>query len=145
MIRILNRAFLTLLLLECSCVPDLSVSSYGRVRIAVGEKEVFLKRAASGLSIDVTVLSPSDDLCKTPNSQTDYVFDGAPPAPLYYKVENGTLILFVSYAAKRPDSGEFPVQVVQKELNPLEFTELKKRPDVKLLELPFDNRLRCSH
>lgn len=143
----MKGASLILLLLCWNCGPDLSSSSYGRVKLQVGEQVIFFKRQASALNHDDTVISPSDDLCNIPNPKTDYVFQGAPPAPLFYKIEKGVLILFVSTAATPPESGKFPVKIVQNEPNPLEMIKLTEAPekDMKRLELPLNNHLKCLH
>jgi hypothetical protein len=144
--HLLKRALLILLLLYWSCGPELSSSSYGRVRLEVGDQEIFFKRKASGLNRDVTVISPRGDLCNTPNSKTDYIFRESNATPVFYRIENGALILFVSIAATPPESAQFPVKVVQRELNPLELLELEEssqKRGVKRLDMPFDSRLKC--
>lgn len=131
----------------CSaCIPDLS-PSYGRVKLKVSEsQEIFFKREASGLNYDVLVISPSDDLCEIPNPKTDYVFRST-GVTVYYKVENDSLILFTNQTATPPEGGQFPIKIEQKGLNTLEAEEIKKKAEelgLRSLDVPFDDRLKCS-
>jgi hypothetical protein len=130
-----------------ACGPDLS-PSYGRVGVRVSDNaEVFFKREVRGLNYDALVISPSDRLCGMPKAKTDYVFTGMGPFDVYFKVENGGLILFTHYAATPPEGSPFPVRVVQNALGSPDFDKLAASAEglnLRRLEVPIDKRLKCS-
>jgi hypothetical protein len=127
-----------------SCV-DLS-PEYGVLSLKISaSQEVYFKREVSGQNYDVLVLSPSKDHCGQPNPKSDYIFQGG-PSGIYYKIEDGTLTLFSTIAATPPESGNFPIRVVQNEMHPLDFVDLKKNYQnlgLKRLEVKIDKMLKC--
>jgi len=133
------------LLATTSCV-DLS-PEYGVLSLKISaSQEVYFKREVRGQNYDVLVLSPSKDHCGGPNPKSDYTFLGG-PSGIYYKIENGTLTLFLTIAAIPPESGGFPIRVVQNKMHPLDFVDLKKNYQslgLKRLEVKIDGMLKCK-
>jgi hypothetical protein len=106
---------------------------------------VYFKREVSGQNYDVLVLSPSKDHCGQPNPKSDYIFQGG-SSGIYYKIEDGTLTLFLTIAATPPESGTFPIRIVQNKMHPLDFVDLKKNYQnlgLKRLEVKIDKMLKC--
>ena len=133
------------LLATKSCV-DLS-PEYGVLSLkTAASQEVYFKREVRGQNYDVLVLSASKDHCERPNPKFDYIFRGG-PSRIYYKTEDGTLILFLTIAAISPESGSFPITVVQNEMHPLDFVDLEKNHQnlgLQRLEVKIDKRLKCK-
>lgn len=133
------------LLMTSSCV-DLP-PEYGIVTLKVtASQEVYFKREVSGLHSDRLVLSPSKDFCREPDPKSDYIFQAQGPRRMYYKVENGALILFLTSAATLPEEGVFPIRVVQNEMLPLEFIKLKENYQqlgLTELKVEIDRNLKC--
>ncbi|HZS05959.1 MAG TPA: hypothetical protein VFD58_14065 [Blastocatellia bacterium] len=131
--------------------PDYS-PEYGLVSLKILDgREIYFKRVVWGIlgNSDVIVISPDRKLCNLPNNEkTDYVFRSSDSGSgkIYYKFENDTLVLFVWDSASLPRSGEFPVKIIQHELNPMEFYEMEKNAvanGLKVIEVPVDKRLKC--
>jgi len=122
--------------------------SYGIVTITVPDgRKVYFKREVGFLDHDVWVISPSADLCNIPNEDTDYRFPTLDPRILY-RIEGNSLLLYVGNAAVAPKSGSFPIDIVQKEVDPLEYLEMAKRlGDLSLtrMQIPIDENLKCRH
>lgn len=133
------------LLTATSCV-DLS-PEYGVLNLKISaSQEVYFKREVRGQNYDVLVLSPSKDHCGEPDPKSDYIFQGG-PSGIYYKVENGTLTLFLTIAAIPPESGSFPIKVVQNKAHPLDFVDIKKNYQnlgLQRLDVKIDKRLKCK-
>lgn len=130
-----------------SCSSDLH-TKYAVQLVRVSEThEVYFKRKVRGQNYDVTVLSANKNHCAIPDPKSDYVFNGLDDSPiLFYKVENSTLILFLTIPAKEPEGGQFPIKVVQIKVEPLENWKMKEKygdMGLKPLELEIDNSLKC--
>ncbi|HKX32671.1 MAG TPA: hypothetical protein VJ302_33605 [Blastocatellia bacterium] len=100
----------------------------------------------AGQNYDLLVLSPNRDHCTPPNPQSDYIFHGG-PRKIYYKIEDGVLVLFVSIAATPPEGPGFPVSVRQNEIHPLDFADFQKNyqnQGLKLLEVEINRGLKCN-
>jgi hypothetical protein len=129
-----------------SSCADLS-PEYGIVNLKITpSQEVFFKREVRGQNYDALVLSPSKDLCSEPNPRSDYIFKSQGPHRIYYKVEDGTLILFLTIAAPLLEEGAFPIRVVQNKMHTLEFEELQKnyrKLGLVELKVEIDRGLKC--
>ncbi len=129
-----------------SCV-DLS-PEYGIESLKIADdQDVFFKREIRGQNYDVLVLSPSIDHCGNPNPKSDYIFRGQGPPRIYYKIESGALILYLTIAATAPESGDFPIRIVQNEMHPLDFVDVEKNYHnlgLKRLEVKIDEALKCK-
>jgi hypothetical protein len=140
-----SSCFLLTASLASSCV-DLS-PEYGIVNLKISpSQEVYFKREVRGLNYDVLVLSPSSDHCEKPNPKSDYIFRGG-PAEIYYKIEDGALTLFLTIEATPPESGSFPIKIVQNKVHPLDFVDLKKNYEnrgLKRLDVKIDKMLKCK-
>lgn len=122
--------------------------SYGIVSLKVSEsQEVYFKREARGLNHDSLVLSANKDYCAEPSPQVDFIFHASGSHSIYYKIENGILIMYPSSAATPPESRQFPVKVVQYDLTTLDYAELQKNHEklgLKYLEVKLDEKLKCK-
>lgn len=136
---------LGLSLLGCGACHNLS-PHYGVMSLAVPNGQyLYFKREVRGLNYDVVVLSTDNDYCKEPNASSDYVF-ASDPLPMYYKLENGTLSLFLTSPAAIPKIFQSSIKVVQHQLSPLEFQEIEqhyKERGIELLRVEIDKTLKC--
>ena len=129
-----------------TCVPGLS-PAYGIVKVKVGDREVYFKREARGLSYEALVISPNDSFCGMPDPKSDYIFREQGPLRLYYKVDNNALVLYGTSNATQPEAKNFPVNVVQHELTVLEFDRLERdaaRLGFLSLEISMKESKRCK-
>jgi hypothetical protein len=132
-----------------SCGPAIK-PSYEVVKISMsGGQDVYFKREVGWRDHDVWVISPNSGLCKMPDQETDLPFSSDGPIDPLYKIDGDTLFLFVrGSAAHLPNKEGFPVNVVQKEVDPLDYTRMEKDMDklgLRRLEVPIDASLRCPH
>jgi hypothetical protein len=129
-----------------ACLPDLS-PSFGIVKLKIGDREVYFKREVRGLSYDTLVISPSDGFCGMPDPKSDFIFNSLDPLPLYYRVDNNTLVLYGTDSATPPEAENFPVKVVQHKLTALEFNRLAKdaaQLGLQPLEIQMKESKRCK-
>ena len=141
-------SLLVIIPLMWSCGPSRSFS-YGMTTIVMPDgTKVYFKREVGWLDHDLWVVSPSNDLCHMPNPDTDYRFRQMGPIDPFYKVEGNSLLLFIrGSAAESPKSGSFPINIIQKEVDPLDYLQLKKDPGklgLKELDVRIDENLKCG-
>ncbi|HZS08897.1 MAG TPA: hypothetical protein VFD58_28935 [Blastocatellia bacterium] len=136
------------ILLLYLAIPDLS-PFYGIVSITgPGGREIYFKKVVWGITGDheITAISVKAELCNLRDAKTDYVF-GWYTNGVWYKVEGDALVLYVSSAATLPKDGQFPIRVIQKELHPLEFSELERNANklgLKFIDVPLNKGQYCS-
>lgn len=123
--------------------------SYGLVSInSVNGKHIYFKRMAQGLSFDVTVISTSSSLCDIPNANSDFVFRGlGGPEAIYYKIENGELILFTADVLSPPASNDFPIPVKHTSVDSSGLRNLEENYETTGLQkvvVNFDPDLKCG-
>jgi hypothetical protein len=137
---------LGLSILGCSVSHSLS-PQYGVISLTVSnDQNMYFKREVRGLNYDVVVLSTDGDYCREPDASSDYVFAND-PLPMYYKLEDGTLSLYLTSLAAVPENFQSPIRVVQHQLSPLEFEEIEqhyKERGLNLLRVEIDKRLKCK-
>ncbi len=149
-----NRLVLLLIFLTAlgslqACGSDMS-PEYGIYSIALPNgREIYVKRMVWGLNGDSLVISPNRDHCNTPDAKTDYIFRSldAGWSGFYYKVENDTLILYVWIKADEPQSGTFPIKVLQHEPKLAEYNEIKENAaklGLKHVQVAIDKSLKCK-
>ena len=136
-------SILSFIVLMKSC-PDFS-PEYGVLPLKLSEsQEVYLKREIRGQNYDVVVLSPNKDHCSEADPKSDYIFRGH--SSIFYKIEGNTLILFLAVEATPPESGSFPIKVVQNVKNFKEFVQIRNNYQnlgLTRLEVKIDNSLKC--
>ena len=142
---------LIICLILVSCSNDFS-SEYGIVTVQLqnGQK-VYFKREVWGLNGDQLVISASPDLCSMPKPQedraeADYVYnvDGTPE--IYYKSDGDELTLYSTVLANPPTKTQFPIRIVQKELQTIEMIELRGKAStlgLKPLKVEIDRTANC--
>lgn len=156
-------AFASLILLILSAyaiiiynMPDFS-SVYGIAKISVSGRQLYFKREARGLNYDSVVLSANDNFCDKYNPESDFRFTTADPV-IYYKIDSDTLYLLSGNPASggsehKPDdyvvaAESFSVKVVI--VRPDRLIDWEKRGELyqdremKLLEIPLDDNLKCG-
>lgn len=135
-------------LVHSSCIK--SPYRYGLVSLKVSANhEVYFKRVGRGVSHDSLALSASKDPCAEPNPEVDFIFhgSGSGSASIYYKIENDTLVIYPSSTATPPQGNQFPVKVIQHDLNTLAYADLQKNYEtlgLKYLEVKLDEKLKCK-
>ena len=149
---------ISLALLVYYFLPDFDFASsrYGRVEITVDGKQLYFKREARGLNYDKVILSPDQNVCAEYKPEKDIGFKSLDDI-IYYRIDSNTLYLLygnpVTFGSEyQPDRHiarpkNFPVRTEIIEPTKLIVTERKKTLyndlDLKLLEIPFDDSLKC--
>lgn len=133
--------------LMLSCMPTYNYS-YGTVMIAMPNgKKVYFKREV-GFDHDVWVISPTSDVCHIPNADIDYRFRQMGPIDPLYKIEGDTLFLYIrGTVAGAPKSGQFPISIIQKEVDPLDYLKMESdlgKLGLTRLEVRIDDSLTCG-
>jgi len=134
-----------------SCSNDFS-SEYGIVTVQLqnGQK-VYFKREVWGLNGDQLVISASPDLCSMPKPQedraeADYVYNVLGTPEIYYKSDGDELTLYSTVLANPPTKTQFPIRIVQKQLQTIEMIELRGKAStlgLKPLKVEIDRTANC--
>jgi len=123
--------------------PDYGVKE---VKMPDGQS-VYFKREVRGPSYDLMVISSNNKYCNMPDNKLDYIYNVLGPTELYYKIEGYTLILYGRFAADPPETMPFPVTIIQKEFEPLDFLKLKQHVGelgLTRLVVDTDEKLKCD-
>jgi hypothetical protein len=133
---------------HAACLSKRKEAFYSLYSIGVVEgKEVYVKRMVWGPALDqsITVISTNRDLYDLRQTHNDYVFDWYQPS-IYYKVENGTLVLYLYELTAQPPEGEqFPFKVEQVVLDFEDWRRLMdnyKNAGINRIELSISENLR---
>ena len=130
--------------LTWSCAPTYHYS-YGIVMIAMPNGQIVYFKREVGFDHDLWVISPNSGVCDMPNADTDYRFHQMGPIDPLYKIEGNTLYLFIrGVAASAPNNGQFPITIIQKEVNPIDYLKMESdlgRLGLTSLEVRIDESL----
>ena len=130
----------------CNSGDELSPYLYGIAEVKIaGKQSLYFKREVRGMNYDVLCLSTNKDPCAGADSKDDDVFSNFGGERVYYKIENDSLVLF-SWTKTPSDKGRFQINVIPKELDPLERVELKKAPEkqgISYLDVKLDDKIKC--
>ena len=139
----LSLAIITL----SSCrVPNFS-SEYAIAKLELPNgKTIYFKREARGITgnYDVLAISANGDPCASANRDTDYRISEC--ESIYYKLEGDTLHLYYATAGD-PPAKNFPVKVVNNEINIMKVDEFKRNyssQGITRLDLVVDGTKRCG-
>jgi hypothetical protein len=86
--------------------------------------DVYVKRQVRGLSYDELAISANSNPCLPADPETDYIFSGQGPFPVFYLVSADTLVIYDSMPLKEPRSGIPHLKIVTKTLNPHEYNDM---------------------
>ncbi len=143
------KAFLLSVVAFAGCYSggESSPYKYGITEVKIaGKQPLYFKSEVRGMNYDVLCLSTNEDPCAGADSKYDYVFSNFGGERIYYKIENDSLVLFDTWTKTPPDKGRFQVNVIPKQLQPLDFAELKKTPEkqsVSYLDVKLDKTIKC--
>lgn len=143
------KAFLLSVVAFISCNSGGGVSpyKYGITEVKIpGKQPLYFKREVRGMNYDVLCLSANKEPCAGADSKYDYVFSNFGGERIYYKIENDSLVLFDIWTETPSDKGRFQVNVIPKQLSPLDFAELKKAPEkqgISYLDVKLDDKIKC--
>lgn len=145
---ILNALILSVVAFAgCNSGDEPSPYRYGIAEVKIaGKQPLYFKREVRGMNYDVICLSTNKDPCAGADSKYDYVFSNSARERLYYKIENNSLVLFDTVAEVPSDKRRFQINVIPKELHPLDFAELQKAPEkqsVYYLDVKLDDKIKC--
>lgn len=90
-------------------------------QLSVGQYTVYFKREVRGRNYDGLSISADSDLCNSPSLQTDFFVEGMTPGQVFYKVVGDELHIYSQSEFTPPQSGDFPVRVVQKQVEPARY------------------------
>ena|SRR5260370_2409439 len=110
-------------------------------------KTIYFKREVRGITgnYDVLAISPNGDPCTSANRDTDYRISEC--QSVYYKVEGDTLHLYYATAGEPTSKNNFPVKVVNHEINIMGVDEFKRNyssQGITRLDLVVDGSKRCG-
>jgi len=131
----------------CNSGGESSPYKYGIAEVKIaGRQPLYFKREVRGMNYDVVCLSTNKDPCAAADSKYDYVFANSGGERVYYKIENDSLVLFSNWIGTPSDKGRFQINVIPKDLNPLDLAELQKAPEkqsVSYLDVKLDDKIKC--
>lgn len=136
-----NLALLTVaLMMQQSCYPDFEDRGprYDIRQIFVGQTSVYFKREVRGRNYDGLSISGDGNLCNGPSPRTDFFVEGMSPGQVFYKIDGDELHIYSQSAFTPPQSGDFPVKVVQKQAEPARYDPENTR-NLGYTELIFTN------
>jgi len=122
--RFTNLVLLTIaVLMQQSCYLDFEDRGprYDIRQISVGQTSVYFKREIRGRNYDGLSISGDGDFCNGPSPRTDFFVDGMWPGQVFYKVDGDELHIYSQSKFTPPQSGSFPVKVVQKQVEPARY------------------------
>lgn len=90
-------------------------------QISVGQHSVYFKREIRGRNYEGLSISGDGDLCNGPSPRTDFFVEGMWPGQVFYKVDGDELHIYSQGEFIPPQSGGFPVKVVQKQGEPARY------------------------
>lgn len=90
-------------------------------QISVGQNSVYFKREMGSRNYDGLSISGDGDLCNGPSPRTDFFVEGMTPGQVFYKVDGDELYIYSQSEFTAPQSGDFPVKVVQKQVEPARY------------------------
>jgi hypothetical protein len=111
-------------------------------------KAIYFKREVRGLlgNYDVVAISPNGDPCASVNSDNDYCIC-SDREYVYYKLDGDTLHLYYATANSAPKKNNFPLKVVNHDINIMRVDEFKRtyaKDGITRLELPVDDTKKCG-
>lgn len=120
-VRFRNLALfiITVLMLQ-SCYLDFEDRGprYDIRQIIVGQNSVYFKRKIRGRNYEGLSISGDGNLCNGPSRRTDFFLDSLDVDGVFYKVEGNKLYIYSYTAFTPPQSGSFPVKIVQNVYSP---------------------------
>lgn len=119
-----NLVLLTIaVLMQQSCYLDFEDRGprYDIRQISVGQASVYFKRELRGRNYEGLSISTDGNLCNGPSPRTDFFLDSLDVDGVFYKVEGDKLYVYSYTAFTPPQSGSFPVKVVQKQVEPARY------------------------
>ncbi len=81
------------------------------------------KREIRGRNYEGLSISTDSNLCDGPSSKTDYFVNSETIGKVFYKVEGAKLQIYSQSVFTPPQTGNFPVKVVQKEIPRVDYSE----------------------
>ena len=90
-------------------------------QILVGQNSVYFKREIRGRNYEGFSISSDGNLCNGPSPGTDFFVEGMTPGQVFYKVDGDELHIYSQSEFTPPQSGSFPVKVVQKQAEPARY------------------------
>jgi hypothetical protein len=138
---------LAIMTLSSCSVPDFSPEyAIAKLELPNG-KAIYFKREVRGINgnYDVVAISPNSDPCTSVDSDCDYCICYLREF-VYYKLEGDTLHLYYATAGD-PPAKNFPVKVVNHEINIMKVEEFKRNyssQGITRLELVVDGTKRCG-
>jgi len=107
-------------------------------QISVGQNSVYFKREIGGRNYEGLSISSDGDMCNGPSALTDFFVDRLTFAKVFYKVEGDEVHIYSQSAFSPPQTGNFPVKVVQKEITRAEYSE-ERAKELGYTELVFSD------
>ena len=128
---------------EREFAPEYAIS---RLDLANG-KAIYFKREVRGITgnYDVVAISTDGNPCTSVNDDTDYCICSWQPY-VYYKLEDDSLHLYYATADHAAAKDQFPVKVVNHEINPMDvklFEHTYWKLGIVRLDLAVDATKRC--
>lgn len=119
-----NLVLLTVaVLMQQSCYLDFEDRGprYDIRQISVGQTSVYFKREIRGRNYEGLSVSSDGDLCNGPSPQTDFFVEGMTSGQVFYTVVGDELHIYSQSEFTPPQSGDFPVKIVQKQVEPARY------------------------
>ena len=135
---------IVLILTQQSCYLDFADKGprFDIRQISVGQNSVYFKREIGGRNYEGLSISSDGDLCNGPSARTDFFVDRITIAKVFYKVVDGELHIYSQSVFNPPQTGDFPIKVIQREFSPAQYSE-EKAKELGYIELVFsDDSLR---
>ena len=114
-------------------------------QISVGQNIVYFKREIRGRNYEGHSISSDGNMCNGPSPKTDFYVDTETIGKDFYKVDGDVLRIYSQNEFKPPQSGNFPVKIIQRILPNVEHSEENA---IKLgyteLVLPDDSLKYCN-
>lgn len=114
-------------------------------QISVGQHNVYFKREIRGRNYEGFSVSSDGNLCNGPSPKTDFFVNSETIGKVFYKVEGDELQIYSQSVFTPPQTDNFPVKIVQREIPRVEYSE---ENSIKLgyteLLLPDDSLKYCN-
>ncbi len=111
------------LLAQISCIGDSKGARYDICQISVGQYNIYFKREIRGRNYEGLSISTDSNLCDGPSPKTDYFVNSETIGKVFYKVEGNELQIYSQSVFTPPQTGNFPIKVVQKEISRVDYSE----------------------
>jgi len=109
---------------QISCGNDRkSAVLYGVQQLSVGQHNVYFKREIRGRNYEGLSISSDSNFCNSPSPKTDFFVNSEMIGKVFYKVEDNKLQIYSQNVFTPPQTGDFPVLIVQRKLPYVEHSE----------------------